>query len=55
MTIKEFNLLEIDVYDGDKKIYTGMCEDAPEELKKKQITILRNESKKLVVQLVEQN
>ncbi len=54
MTIKEFNLLEIDVYDGDKKIYTGMCEDAPEELKKKQIKILRNESKKIIFKLTEQ-
>ena len=52
MTIKEFNLLEIDIYDGDKQVYTGMCEDAPEELKKKQIKILRNESKKLVVELI---
>lgn len=52
MTIKEFNLLEIDIYDGDKKVYTGMCEDAPEEFKDKQIKILRNESKKLVVELI---
>lgn len=55
MTINEFNLLEIDVYDGDEKVYTGMCEDAPEEMKKKQITILRNESKKLIVQLKKEN
>ncbi len=52
MTIKEFNLLEIDVYDGENKIYTGMCENAPEELRTKQIKILRNESKKLVIQLI---
>lgn len=51
MTINEFNLLEIDVYDGEEKVYTGMCEDVPEELKKKQITILKNESKKLIIQL----
>lgn len=47
MTIKEFNLLEIDVYDGENKVYTGMCEDAPEELKTKQIKILKNENKKV--------
>lgn len=52
MTIKEFNLLEIDVYDGDKIIFNGMCEDAPEDLKQKQIKILKNENKKLVVKLV---
>lgn len=52
MTIKEFNLLEIDVYDGDKIIFNGMCEDAPEALKQKQIKILKTENKKLVVELV---
>ncbi len=52
MTIKEFNLLEIDVYDGENKVYTGMCEDAPEELKTRQIKILKNENKKLIIKLV---
>lgn len=52
MTIKEFNLLEIDVYDGENKVYTGMCEDAPEELKTKQIKILKNENKKIIVELI---
>ena len=52
MTIKDFNLLEIDVYDGDKLIYNGMCEDAPEELKDNQIKIDGIDRKKLIVKLV---
>ena len=52
MTIKDFNLLEIDVYDGDKLIYNGMCEDAPEERKDKQIKIDGTDRKKLIVKLV---
>ena len=34
MTIKEFNLLKIRVFDGDNIVYEGMCEDAPEDIKK---------------------
>lgn len=53
MTIREFNLLEIDVYNGDNLIFNGMCENAPDDLKQKQIKILRNENKKLIVKLIE--
>ncbi len=52
MTIKDFNLLEIDIYDGEQLIYNGMCEDAPEELKKRQIKIDGNEGKKLIIKLI---
>lgn len=54
MTIKDLNLLEIDVYDqnNDKLIYNGMCEDASEELKSKQIEVLKMEQKKLIIKLV---
>lgn len=54
MTIKEFNLLEIDVYDKDEKelLYSGMCEEAPEDLKNKDIKILRMSQKKLIIKLV---
>ena len=37
MTIKEFRLLHIAVFDGDKELYNGMSEDAPQELLDKQI------------------
>ena len=37
MTIREFNLLKISVWDGDKEVYNGICEDVPEELKQRQI------------------
>lgn len=52
MTIKDFNLLEIDVYDGENLVYSGKCEEAPEELKQKQIKIDGNEGKKLIIKLM---
>lgn len=52
MTIKEFNLLQIAVYDGENVIYTGMCNEAPEELKEKQIKIEGIEGKVLKIKLV---
>ena len=52
MTIKEFNLLKIVVFDGDKEIYRGMCEDATEDLKQRQIKIDGNEGKILKIKLV---
>ena len=54
MTIKDFNLLEIDVYDQNEKelLYSSMCEDVPEELKNKQIKVLKMEQKKLIIKLV---
>ena len=51
MTIKDFNLLKIDMFDGDNVIYTGMCNEAPEELKEKQIEIIGIDGKKLLVRL----
>ncbi len=52
MTIKEFNLLEIDIYNGDELIYSGMSENVPEELKSRQIKIDGNEGKKLIIKLI---
>ncbi len=52
MTIKEFNLLKISVFDGENEIYNGMCEDAPDDLKQKQIKIIGNEGKTIKVKLV---
>lgn len=51
MTIKDFNLLEIDVYDDNNIVYSGMCSDAPDELKKKQIEIMKMDGKKLLVKI----
>lgn len=51
MTIKDFNLLKIDMFDGDNVIYSGMCNEAPEELKEKQIEIIGIDGKKLLVRL----
>lgn len=52
MTIKDFNLLEIDVFDGENLIYNGMCENAPEELKNRQVQIQKIDAKKLIIKLV---
>jgi len=52
MTIKEFNLLNIEVYDGESVIYTGMSENTPEELKDRQIKIEKMDGKVLKVKLV---
>ena len=51
MTIKDFNLLEIDVYDGDQIVYSGMCENASDELKSRQIKIKGNDGKKILIEL----
>lgn len=52
MTIKEFNLLEIEIFEGEKSIYKGMCEDVPEDLKQRQIKIDGNDGKIIKVKLV---
>lgn len=52
MTIKDFNLLEIDIFDGDNLIFSGMSEDVPQELRDKQIKIDGNEGKKLIIKLI---
>ncbi len=52
MTIKDFNLLDIDVYNGDQVVYSGMCEDAPQDLRDRQIKIKGNDGKKILIELV---
>ena len=51
MTIKEFNLLYIDLYDGDNLVYSGKSENVPEDLKEKQIEIIKLDNKKLILKL----
>ncbi len=52
MTIKEFRLLHISVYDGENEVYNGMCEDAPKDLQDKQIKIEKMEDKILKVKII---
>ncbi len=52
MTIKEFNLLKIRVFDGDNIVYEGMCEDAPEDLKNRQIKIDEIDGKIIKIKLI---
>lgn len=51
MTIKDFNLLEVDIYDGEKKIYNGMSEQVPNDLINKQIQVKGIDGKKLILKL----
>ncbi len=51
MKISEFNLLEIDIFDGDNLIYNGMCESVPDELKEAHVKIIGIDGKKLITQL----
>ena len=53
MKISEFNLLEIDVYDGDKLIFNGKVENAPEDLKEKHVKITSIEGKKVITKLTD--
>ncbi len=52
MTIKEFNLLELEVYQNDELIYQGMSENVPEDLKEKQIKIEKLDGKKIIVKIL---
>lgn len=51
MKIGDLNLLEVDIYDGDKIIYNGMCEEVPEEIKTKHIKIIGIDGKKLKIKI----
>lgn len=52
MTIKEFNLLKIRVFDSENIVYEGMCEDAPEDLKNRQIKIDGIDGKIIKIKLI---
>lgn len=52
MTLKEFNLLKIELYDGNNLIYAGTSNDVPEELKQRQIKIEGINDKTVKVKLV---
>lgn len=52
MKLDEFNLLEVDIFDGDNLIYNGMSEDIPEDLKNKHINIIGIDGKKVITKLI---
>jgi hypothetical protein len=54
MTIKEFNLLDIKVFDKDNLVYSGLSEEAPTELRSKPIKIDHIDGKTLIVKIDEQ-
>lgn len=52
MNCNEFNLLQLDIYDGDNLIFSGMSEDVPENIKSFPIKINGIDGKKLIVELI---
>lgn len=52
MKLDEFNLLEVDVFDGDNLIYNGMSENIPEDLKNEHINIIGINGKKVITKLI---
>ena len=52
MDCNEFNLLQLDIYDGDNLIFSGISEDVPENIKSLPIKINGIDGKKLIVELI---
>lgn len=52
MTINDFNLLEIDIFENKTLVYSGMSENVPEEYRKRKIKINGNDGKKLIIELI---
>ena len=53
MKISELRLLEIDVYNGEELIFNGRVEDAPDDLKQRNIIITQIDGKKVITKLVD--
>ena len=51
MKITDLNLLEVDIFDGEKIVYSGMCDEVPEEIKQRNIKIDKIDGKKLIIKL----
>ena len=51
MKITDLNLLEVDIFDGDQIVYSGMCDEVPEEIKQRNIKIDKIDGKKLIIKL----
>ena len=53
MKLSEFNLLEIDIFNGENLVYSGMSENVPEDLKNTHIKITGIDGKKVITQIDE--
>ena len=53
MKLGEFNLLEVDVYNGEDLIYNGVSNDMPDDLKSKHIEIIGIDGKKVITKIVQ--
>ena len=51
MKITDLNLLEVDVFDGEQIVYSGMCDEVPDELQQRSIKIDKIDGKKLILKL----
>lgn len=52
MKLHELKLLELDIYDNDKLIFSGMSEDVPSEFSNLNISIRNIERKKLILDII---
>lgn len=52
MTINDLKLLDVKVYDGENIIYEGKCEDAPEDIAKKSINVIKLHGTKMEVSII---
>lgn len=51
MKIADLNLIKVDIYDGEQIVYSGMCDEVPEEIKQRNIKIDKIDGKKLIIKL----
>ena len=52
MNCNEFNLLQLDIYDCDNLIFSGISEEVPENIRSLPIKINGIDGKKLIVELI---
>lgn len=51
MYIKDIHFLEVDILKDEKKIYSGMIEDVPDNMRESEIKNMSLDGKKLVIQI----
>ncbi len=52
MWVKDVRNYEVDIYEGEKLLYSGEVNDAPDELKKRETKTMRLEHKKIIIELI---
>ncbi len=49
MWVKDVRNYEVEIYDGEKLIYSGNVNDAPDEIKEKETKTMNLEHKKILI------